>query len=106
MLSSQTKHLLHWWNLGSRYFPSPPEKIDYDLGLPDFYFFLAEIHGIWDDPSEDRRDEKTLVFDRLSRATYMDHMLPEADGYFQRIGLVPYNKRYPGADIPFLTALN
>lgn len=82
---------------GSRYFPVL-DRCSYFLHAAHFNFFLYELHGIW--------DEKATVEQRLSRASYMSHMLPETEGYALDIGLVPWNKEFPGADIPYLSALN
>lgn len=92
---------------GARLQLVPDHRLEYELEQGQFNFYLAEIHGIWDHQSDrDGEDERVKLYDRLSRASFMKLALPETDNYFLDIGLVPYNKAYPGADIPFLTAIN
>lgn len=72
--------------------------IEYELERGQYNFFLAEIHGIW--------DEHATIQNRLARASFMKRVLPETANYFLDIGLVSYDKRYPRSDLPYLTALN
>ena len=72
--------------------------VEYEMDQGRFNFFLKELHGIW--------DEKATIFNRLSRASFLNYAMPSTNNYFLDIGLVPYSKEYPGADLPYLTALN
>lgn len=75
-----------------------PCCINYLLNRGAYDFFMAELHGIW--------DFSATVPQRLSRASYLDYVLPQFDKYASSIGLVSTNRRYPGADLDYFSALN
>lgn len=72
--------------------------VAYDLDRGAYDFFLMELHGIW--------DPTATLHQRLSRASFLAHTLPDTNGYTLGIGLTPVDQVHRGADLPYLTALN